>query len=135
MEASAGADEQAVREVHRTWIAAVNAGDLDRLWSLMTDDVVFVNPGEAPFGRDRFREAFTAGHRDFRIQCASEPEEVVVAGELAHTVSRDTLSLVPRAGGATARFAGYRLTVYRKQAGRWLLARDAHTVLPEPGCS
>jgi uncharacterized protein (TIGR02246 family) len=126
-------DESAVRDLHRTWIDAVNGGDLDRLLSLMTDDVVFVNPGEAPFGRERFRAAFTAGHRDFQIRCASEPEDVVVAGELAHTVSRDTLSLVPRAGGATSRFAGYRLTVYRKQAGRWLLARDAHTVLPEHG--
>jgi ketosteroid isomerase-like protein len=34
-------DEQSIREVHSTWIAAVNAGDLDRLLSLMTDDVVF----------------------------------------------------------------------------------------------
>jgi ketosteroid isomerase-like protein len=41
------------------------------------------------------------------------------------------LSVTPRAGGETVQLAGYRLTVYRKQPdGRWLLARDAHTVVP-----
>jgi ketosteroid isomerase-like protein len=37
--------------------------------------------------------------------------------------------VIPRAGGVAQRLAGDRLTVYRKQAdGRWLLARDAHTL-------
>ena len=49
-----GSDERAIREVHTTWIDAVNAGDLVRLLTLMTDDVVFLNPGQAPFGRDGF---------------------------------------------------------------------------------
>ena len=44
-----GSDERAIREVHTTWIDAVNAGDLVRLLTLMTDDVVFLNPGQAPF--------------------------------------------------------------------------------------
>ena len=49
-----GSDERAIREVHTTWIDAVNAGDLGRLLTLMADDVVFLNPGRAPFGRDGF---------------------------------------------------------------------------------
>ena len=46
-----GPDERAVREVHSTWIEAVNAGDLARLLTLMADDAVFLNPGRAPLGR------------------------------------------------------------------------------------
>ena len=134
MEPRARADEEAVRDLHRTWIAAVNAGDLDELFALMADDVVFVSPGNAPIGRDGFRAGFTAGHRDFQLLCTSELEEVVVAGGFAHTLSRDALTLAPRAGGATTRLAGHRLTVYRQQPdGRWLLARDAHTLAPVPG--
>ena len=49
-----GPDERAIREMHSTWIAAVNAGDLVRLLTLMADDVVFLNPGQAPLGRDGF---------------------------------------------------------------------------------
>ena len=134
MEARAGADEQAVRDLHRTWIAAVNAGDLDELFALMADDVVFASPGNEPIGRDGFRAGFTAGHRNFRLLCTSDLEEVVVAGAVAHTLSKDSLTLTPREGGATTRLAGHRLTIYRRQPdGRWLLARDAHTLAPAPG--
>ena len=126
-----GPDEQEIHAVHSTWIDAVNAGDLDRLLTLTTDDVVFVNPGQAPFGRDGFSVAFSAAHQRVRIRCSSELEEVVVVGEVAYTRSRDALSVTERAGGSATEFAGHRITVYRKQRdGRWLLARDAHTLSP-----
>lgn len=126
-----GPDEQAIREVHSTWIDAVNAGDLVRLLALMADDVVFLNPGREPLGRDGFPAVFSAAHQQARINCVSELEEVVVVGEVAYTLSRDSLSVTPRAGGAATQLAGHRITVYRKQPdGRWLLARDAHTLSP-----
>jgi len=50
-----GCDERAIRGVHKTWIDAVNAGDLVCLLSLLADDVAFLNPGRAPFGRDGSR--------------------------------------------------------------------------------
>jgi uncharacterized protein (TIGR02246 family) len=124
-------DERAIREVHSTWIDAVNAGDLVCLLSLMADDAVFLNPGEAPFGRDGFSPGFSAAHQRARINCISELEDVVVVGEVAYTLSRDSLSATPRAGGEATQLAGHRITVYRKQPdGRWLLARDAHTLSP-----
>ena len=124
-------DEQEIHEVHSTWIDAVNAGDLARLLTLMADDVVFVNPGQEPFGRDGFSAAFPAAHQRARIRCISQLEEVVVVGEVAYTRSRDTLSVTERTGGEATQFAGHRITVYRKQPdGRWLLARDIHTLSP-----
>ena len=126
-----GPDEREIREVHSTWIDAVNAGDLDRLLTLMADDVVFLNPGQSPVGRDGFSANFSAAHQQVRIRCISELEEVVVVGEVAYTRSRDALSVTPRAGGEATQLAGHRITVYRKQSdGRWLLARDAHTLSP-----
>lgn len=129
-------DERAIRALHALWIAAVSAGDLDGLLGMMTHDALFLNPGQAPVGRDGFSPGFSAAHRQATIQCASEPESVVVVGEVAYTVARDSLSMTPRDGGATVRLAGHRLTVYRRQPdGRWLLARDAHALAPvaEPG--
>ena len=64
----------------------------------------------------------------------SELEEVVVAGEVAYTRSRDSLSVSPLAGGEESRLAGDRMTIYRKQPdGRWLLARDANVLSPVQG--
>jgi uncharacterized protein (TIGR02246 family) len=128
-----GPDDRAIREVHSTWIDAVNAGDLGRLLPWMADDVVFLNPGQAPVGRDGFSANFSAAHQQSRINCISELEDVVVVGEVAYTLSRDSLSVTPRAGGEAIQLAGHRMTVYRKQPdGRWLLARDAHTLSPLP---
>ena len=126
-----GPDERAIREVHSIWIDAVNAGDLDCLLSLMADDVVFLNPGQAPLGRDGFSANFSTAHQRVRIRCISELEDVVVVGEVAYSLCRDLLSVTPRAGGEAMQFAGHRITVYRKQPdGRWLLARDGHTLSP-----
>ena len=124
-------DEQEIREVHSTWINAVNAGDLVCLLTLMADDAIFLNPGQAPFGRDGFSANFSAAHQQVRLRCMSELEEVVVVGEVAYTRSRDSLSVIPRAGGEAKQLAGHRIAVYRKRPdGRWVLARDAHTLSP-----
>lgn len=125
------ADEREIRQVHSTWIDAVNAGDLVRLLTLVADDVVFLNPGQAPSYREGFSANFPVAHQQLRLHCTSELEEVVVVGEVAYTRSRDALSVTPRADGEGTQLAGYRMTVYRKQPdGRWLLARDAHTLSP-----
>ncbi len=97
----------------------------------MADDVVFLNPGRAPFGRDGFPAGFSTAHQQSWISCISELEEVVVGGDVAYTLSRDSLSVTPRAGGEARKLAGHRITIYRQQPdGRWLLAHDAHTLSP-----
>jgi len=127
-------DERTILDVHTTWIAAVNAGDLDRLLSLVTDDVVFVNPGQAPSDRGEFARHFPLAQQRAQFHCVSELEEVVVSGDVAYTRSRDSLTAAPRAGAESLRLEGYRMTVYRRQSdGRWLLARDAHTLAPVGG--
>jgi uncharacterized protein (TIGR02246 family) len=126
-----GADEQAIRELHSTWIDAVNAGDLAGLLAMMTDDAVFLNPDRSALGRDGFSANFSAAHQQLRIRCISELEEVVVVGEVAYTRSRDSLSVSPLVGGEENRLAGDRMTIYRKQpGGGWLLARDANVLSP-----
>jgi ketosteroid isomerase-like protein len=72
-----------------------------------------------------------AAHQKVRINCISELEDVAIVGEVAYTLSRDSLSVTPRATGEATQLAGHRIAIYRKQPdGRWLLARDAHTVSP-----
>ena len=124
-------DEQEIRQLHEAWIAAVGSGDLDRLLGLMADDVVFLNPGQAPLGRDGFGPRFSAAHRQALIHCTSELQEASVVGDVAYTLCRDSLSVTPRAGGQAMALAGHRITVYRRQPdGRWLLSRDANTLSP-----
>lgn len=120
-----------IHDAHDAWIAAVNAGDLAFLMSRLADDAVLFSPGTAPFGPEQFAANFKSALERFRFRCSSELEEVVIAGTVAYTRSRDGLAVTPLTGGREERLAGHRMTVYRKHAdGRWLLARDAHTLMP-----
>lgn len=124
-----GNNDSTIREVHSSWIDAANAGDLARLLALMADDAVFLSPGDEPLGRDGFSAKFSAAHQQLRLNCISDLEEVVVVGDVAYTRSRDALHVISRADGEATQLAGYRMSVYRQQPdGRWLLARDAHTL-------
>jgi uncharacterized protein (TIGR02246 family) len=122
-------EEQAVRDLHAAWIAAINAGDLAGLLARMADDAVFLGPGREPVGPREFAAGFAAARQPSRIRCVSELQDVVVAGDVAFTVCRDSLDVAPHASGAGIALAGHRMTVYRRQPdGRWLLARDVHTL-------
>ena len=74
-------DELELRTLHSTWMDAVNAGDLGRPLTLMVEDVVFLAPGQAPFGREVFSSNFVAAHQQMRIACTSDLEEVMLSAK------------------------------------------------------
>ena len=124
-------DDREIRNIHSTWVDAVNSGNLERLLALMTSDAVFLGPGQVPLGREQFSAGFAAAHQSASINCVSAMEDIAIVGDVAYTLSWDSLSVAPRVAGEPTHLAGHRLTVYRRQAdGRWLLARDAHTLSP-----
>ena len=44
-ETNMSSDEQEIRNLVATWMAATKAGDIERVLSLMAEDVVFLLPG------------------------------------------------------------------------------------------
>jgi uncharacterized protein (TIGR02246 family) len=50
-------DERAIRELIAKWMQASQAGDTATVLGLMTDDVVFMVPGQEPFGKQAFQAA------------------------------------------------------------------------------
>ena len=74
-------DEQAIRQLISTWLAAMMAGDGERILGLMTEEVVFLAPGQLPMrGKAAFASAQVALKR-FRIECSHEIQEVRVVGD------------------------------------------------------
>ena len=47
-------DERAIRELVKTWLDASKAGDIATVLDLMTDDAIFMVPGQKPFGKVAF---------------------------------------------------------------------------------
>jgi uncharacterized protein (TIGR02246 family) len=77
-------DEQAIREVVETWVRASRSGDTATVLSLMTKDVVFMVPGQEPFGRDAFEAAADAQGAP-QIDGTNEIVEMQVLGDWAFT--------------------------------------------------
>ena len=123
-------DERAIRNVVDTWLAASKAGDLDTVLSLMSDDALFLTPGQAPFGKEAFAK-MSQGMKDMQVDGTSEIQEVQVCGEIAYL--RNALRIViTMPDGKVVRRAGQTLTILRKEAdGMWRLVRDANLVMAE----
>ena len=118
-------DERAIRQVVDTWMAASQSGDLATILSLMTDDVIFMVPGEEPFGKKAFAAA-SKGMRNIQIEGSSEILELKVLSDWAFVRNRVEITATPPSGN-TIRRSGYTLTLLRKEIdGQWRLARDAN---------
>ena len=128
-------DETAIRELVATWMSATKAGDLEIVLGLMSDDVVILVPGQAPMvGREAYAKAArpqsSAGTPTFDGQ--SEIQELKVLGDWAYLWSRLTVAVTPAGGGKTTVRAGHTLSIFRKERGRWVLARDANLLTAAP---
>ncbi len=119
-------DENAIRELIASWLRASKAGDSETVLSLMAEDVVFLQPGQQPM---RGRSAFALAQKAMRgvdIDASSEIQEIRILGDWAWCWNRLTVVVTPRNGGAPVRRAGDVLSVLQKQAGRWVIVRDAN---------
>jgi len=118
-------DERAIRNLVDTWMRASASGDLKTVLSLISDDALFMVPGQEPFGKEAFAAA-SAAQKDLEIEGTSDIQEIEVLGDWAYMRNHLTLTVTPK-GGKPVRRAGYTLTVLRKEpAGHWLLVRDAN---------
>ena len=124
-------DEDEIRALVDTWMAATRAGDVETVLSLTTDDVVFLTPGRAPMRKDAFAAQSRAQATDGApaIDGTSEIQEIQVAGDWAFMWTKLSVTVTP-AGGSPMRRTGHTLTVLRRDHGRWRLARDANLLTP-----
>ena len=124
-------DEDEIRALVDTWMAATRAGDVETVLGLTTDDVVFLTPGRAPMRKDAFAAQSRAQATDGApaIDGTSEIQEIQVAGDWAFMWTKLSVTLTP-AGGPSMRRTGHTLTVLRREQGRWRLARDANLLAP-----
>ena len=123
-------DEQAIREMVDSWLAASKENDLATMLNLLADDVLFIVPGKEPFGK----ETFAAGNEDMKdtkMDATIDIKEIEVADEWAWMRSYLRLT-VTRAEGEPIKFSGNILTILQKNAdGKWVIKRDANFVMPE----
>jgi len=121
-------DEQEIRQLVSTWMAATRAGDVDTVLSLMADDVVFLVPGKPAMRKADFEAAARAqaAPGGVHFEGSSDIQEIKVLGEWAFMWARLTVVAHPPGSAPPTTRTGHTLTVLRKQASGWVIARDAN---------
>jgi uncharacterized protein (TIGR02246 family) len=125
-------DEQDIRDLVSAWMDATKAGEIEKVLSLMSDDVVFLMPGQPPMRKAGFAAAARAqaGKDAPKFNGTSEIQEITVVGDWAFMWTKLTLVVTPSAGGSSMTRAGHTLSVLKKHQGKWVLARDANMLTP-----
>ena len=123
-------DEQAIRNMVDTWLAAAARGDVQTMLNLMTDDVLFMVPGKEPFGKEAFAAA-NQQMKNLKVDGKVEILEIKVLGDFAWMRNRLRVTMTPPQGNPI-KHRGYVLTILRKNAaGAWQIHRDANLLMPE----
>jgi uncharacterized protein (TIGR02246 family) len=127
-------DEEEIRQMVSTWMAASKAGDVETVLSLMADDVVFLVPGQPVMRKAEFAVAAHAqsGQGPPQFDGRSEIQEIRVLGEWAFMWTKLTVVVTPPGGAQSISRAGHTLSILKKQSGKWVLARDANMLAPVP---
>jgi len=123
-------DEQAIRQMVHTWLAASKDGDVETMLNLMADDVLFITRGREPFGKETFASA-SEQMNDVEMDADIDIREIEVFGNWAWMRSFLRLNLTK--GGKSKKHSGHILTILNKRPdGQWIIKRDANFVAPEP---
>jgi uncharacterized protein (TIGR02246 family) len=116
---------QEIRRVAVRWTAAVDAGDLEVLARLMTEDIVVIHGnGRLLCGKKAVVNDCALGLEAFSLQQKVESEETIVAGEWAFDRAKVHTTINSRKSRDTKQFDSRTITILRKQSGLgWRVAR------------
>jgi uncharacterized protein (TIGR02246 family) len=126
-------DEDQIRNLVSTWLAATKAGDVDTVLSSIAEDAVFLVPGQPVMTKTEFAAAARAlaGPNAPKVEAWSDIQEIKIFGDGAYAWSKLSVAVTPPGAASAIKRAGHTSTIFRKHNGRWLLARDANLLAAE----
>ncbi len=120
-------DEQQIRDLMAEWSRRTAEGDVEGVLALMTDDAVFLTPGNPPMTKADFAAGFKTFAGKVRLEAKQDVKDLQVSGDLAYSWSHLSVTMTSLETGGRTERAGHVLTVLRRSpSGQWLLARDAN---------
>lgn len=128
------ADEQSIRALFAEWQKATEDGDVDSLGKLISDDVVFLMPGQPPMrGKESFLASFRENLTHFRVEPEGKICELHIADDVAWCWTHLSVNVTPHRGGLPMRRSGNTLTVLHKHPEQgWQIVRDANMLTAQP---
>jgi uncharacterized protein (TIGR02246 family) len=133
--ADTAADQAAMRAGTAAWVAAFNAGDVDKIVALYTEDAVVMPPDSVSLtGHEAIRKysvASTAESKAAGMSFALDAEASGACGDLGwHS---GTFHVTDAKGGSAG--TGKYAEVWRRSGGKWLIIRDIWNMDPAPAAA
>jgi len=107
--------------------------DLDAVLATMTEDVVLLSTSGPPIvGREAVRQFYSGMVGKFIVQNTATSANFAVdaIGNVALVVGKDSDTLTPVGGGPTMMVSGPAVSVFRREDGKWKLARSVNLMVP-----
>src|SRR5258708_34384650 len=101
-------DERSIRELVDQWMDASKRGDIEAALGLMSEDIIFMVPGQEPFGRETFTEmlqSMTGAEVDGRAEIC----ELKLLGDWAWIRNHIEITIKPLGRGEPILRSGYAL--------------------------
>ena len=125
--AGSEADRQAITDLRQQEMALFSGGDVEKMLSVFTDDLVIMPPNEAAVvGKEAARSWFQTMVQQFKIEGTyTSVSDLTINGDWAFERMTFALKLTPTGGGAAIEDVGKGVHVYRRQSdGFWKIAQD-----------
>ncbi|MEN3293658.1 MAG: hypothetical protein V7642_2911, partial [Burkholderiales bacterium] len=110
-------DEEQIRQLVATWMAASKSGDVDTVLNLVADDIVFLVPGRPPMRKAEFADLSRAQSTQGgpTIDGTSEIQEIKILNDWAFMWTKLTVVATPPDGSPPVERAGHTLTILKKE--------------------
>ena len=114
-----------IAAVQQAWLEAIKAADVERLATLVTDDVVVVHgTGRCVRGRDELKMDLRNSFKAFFVEQSASTAGLVVRGSWALEIADVETKLTPRTGGEPTVFHSTTVTALERQSDEsWKVGR------------
>ena len=124
----AATDREQLATLLREHVDAVNASNVEAILKGMTDDAVYLAPGQPLVrGKDALGKVMVPFYGSNDAQVSMRAEETVVAGDWAWEWGHLSGSIRPKGVAQATSFEGKYFYIYQRQRdGSWKIARDIY---------
>ena len=116
-------DQKEIESAIAEFVKAYNAGDIVKVLEYYTDDLIKIRQGAPPETKSETAPRVAAVFAKFRSRVDVVNDEIRTSGDMAYTRGSFRVTLTPKAGGESQVIERRYLEIWRKEQGRWLVAR------------
>ncbi|HSB09993.1 MAG TPA: DUF4440 domain-containing protein [Blastocatellia bacterium] len=121
-------DQKAIESAIAEFVKAYNAGDIDGVLAYYADDLIKIRNGAAAETKSDTARRVAAVFEKFRSRVDVVNDEVRTSGDIAYTRGSFRVTLTPKTGGDSQVIERRYLEIWRKENGRWVVARTMDNV-------